>query len=277
MRAKDESAAEGWLAGRFGLHVCDGGMNVGFFDGVYAIWLREVKVFFRERERVVSAIVTPLLWIIVFGGGLGASVEISGMNYQTYIFPGILSMSVLFGSIFYGLYIIWDRKLDFLKEVLVAPVDRSAVFLGKMLGGMSDVFVQVGALLLVGALLGLVPSVWAGIGALLVAMLVSMCMVSLGLIIGSSMKSPEGFNLVMSFVMWPLFMFSGALFPVDTLPAYLNFLVVLNPLTYGVDLMRYAVLGITTFGILVDVAVLLGASLLFVAIGTRSFERMTVG
>ncbi|MFA4983071.1 MAG: ABC transporter permease [Candidatus Micrarchaeia archaeon] len=249
---------------------------MGFFDAVYALWLREIKVFTRERERVISAIVTPLLWIVVFGGGLGASVEISGMNYQQFIFPGVIAMSVLFGSIFYGLYIIWDRKLDFLKEVLVAPVSRSSVFVGKMLGGMSDVFVQVAILLIIGIALGFVPSVWAASAALCVAMLVSMCMVSLGLIIGSSMKSPEGFNLVMSFVMWPLFMFSGALFPVEGLPSYLNFLVVLNPLTYGVDLMRYALLGMTEFGVAADVAILLAVSAVFMAIGSRSFEKMQV-
>ncbi|MCX6772593.1 MAG: ABC transporter, partial [Candidatus Micrarchaeota archaeon] len=116
---------------------------MSFASGVYAIWVREVKVFFREKERLISAIITPLLWIIAFGAGLGASVSFDGTNYQTFVYPGIVAMSVLFGSIFYGIYIIWDRKLDFLKEVLVAPVPRSAVFIGKMLGGMTDVVIQV--------------------------------------------------------------------------------------------------------------------------------------
>ena len=247
-----------------------------YLDAIYAVWLREVKVFFREKERLVSAVVTPLLWIIIFGAGLGSSVEIAGLNYQAFIFPGIVSMAVLFGSIFYGLYIIWDRKLDFLKEVLVAPVPRSAVFLGKMLGGMSDVLIQAGALLLIGMGLGLVSSIGQVFLALGAAMLISMCIVSLGLIIGANMKSPEGFNLVMSFVMWPMFMLSGALFPLDKLPAYLEVLVKLNPLTYGVDMMRYVILGSTDFGVLADIAALLLASLAFIVIGTMSFERMQV-
>lgn len=247
-----------------------------YLDAIYAVWLREVKVFFREKERLVSAVVTPLLWIIIFGAGLGSSVEIAGLNYQAFIFPGIVSMAVLFGSIFYGLYIIWDRKLDFLKEVLVAPVPRSAVFLGKMLGGMSDVLIQAGALLLIGMGLGLVSSFGQVFLALAAAMLISMCIVSLGLIIGANMKSPEGFNLVMSFVMWPMFMLSGALFPLDKLPAYLEVLVKLNPLTYGVDMMRYVILGSTDFGVLMDIAALLLASLAFIVIGTMSFERMQV-
>ncbi|VVC01589.1 ABC-2 type transporter [uncultured archaeon] len=218
---------------------------------------------------------TPLLWIFAFGGGLGASVELQGVNYQTFIFPGVVAMAVLFGSIFYGLYIIWDRKLDFLKLVLVAPVPRSAVFLGKMLGGMSDVFIQCLGLMAIGIAFGMVS---AGSLALVLpsALLISMCIVSLGLIIGSSMKSPDGFNLVMSFVMWPMFLFSGALFPVNNLPSYLDAIIAINPLTYGVDLLRFAMLGTTTFGPLVDVAVLLAISLGFIIIGTKSFERMQV-
>jgi ABC-2 type transport system permease protein len=248
---------------------------MGLLQGIYAVWLREVTVFFREKERVISAIVTPLLWIFAFGGGLGASVEISGVNYQTFIFPGVLTMAVLFGSIFYGLYIIWDRKLDFLKEVLVAPVPRSAVFLGKMLGGASDVLLQLLALLAIGVALsfctlGQVPL------ALATAMLIALSMVSLGLIIGSNMTSPDGFNLVMSFVMWPMFLFSGALFPVENLPSYLGALVSINPLTYGVDLMRYALLGTTKFGPLFDAGVLAGITLVFIYVGTKSFERMQV-
>ncbi len=247
---------------------------MGFIKGVYAIWYRELLVFFREKERVISAIVTPLLWIIAFGGGLGASISVQGMNYQQYIFPGIISMSVLFGSIFFGLYVIWDRKLDFLKEVLVAPVPRSAVFLGKMLGGMSDVVVQICALLVIGAILGFVSSLAGALLALFTALVMSMCMVSLGLIIGSKMTSPEGFNLVMSFVMWPMFLTSGALFPIENLPSYLDIFVKINPMTYGVDLMRQALLGTGNFAAGMDLAILLGASLVFMFLGSKGFEQM---
>ena len=249
---------------------------MNYLGGVYAVWLREAKVFFREKERVVSAIITPLLWILIFGAGLGSTISIGGLNYQEFIYPGIVAMSVLFGSIFYGLYVIWDRKLDFLKEVLVAPIPRSAVFLGKMLGGMTDVLVQVSVLLAIGVLLGMVPGPKEALLALAAAMAISMCMVSLGLIIGANMKSPEGFNLVMSFVMWPMFMLSGALFPVDKLPAYLSLPVQLNPLTYGVDLLRGIIIGTWQFGALADVAVLLLASAIFAAVGSRSFEKMQV-
>ncbi len=197
-----------------------------------------IKVFFREKERLVSAIVTPLLWIIAFGAGLGATVSFGGTNYQTFVYPGIVAMSVLFGSIFYGIYIIWDRKLDFLKEVLVAPVPRSAVFIGKMLGGMTDVVIQVVALLIIGLILGMPITLASGAATLFFSMVLSACLVSLGLIIGANMKSPDGFNLVLSFVMWPMFFFSGALFPVSNLASWLTTITYINPLTYGVDALR---------------------------------------
>ena len=249
---------------------------MGYLDGIYAIWVREIIVFMREKERVISAVVTPLMWIFAVGGGLGASVQIEGMSYQMFMFPGIASMAILFGSIFYGMYIIWDRKLDFLKEVLVAPVPRTAVFLGKMLGGVSDALMQVTVLLLIGLVFGFVTGLPALLLAIAFSAVIASCMVSLGLIIGANMKSPEGFNLVMSFVMWPMFMLSGALFPVENLPSYINILVTINPLTYGVDLMRLALLGTSKFGMLYDIAVLLSATLVFAYIGSKSFERMQI-
>ena len=243
---------------------------------VYAIWLREFTVFLREKERVISSIVMPLLWIIGFGGGLGATVSVGGVNYQEFVFPGIIAMSVLFTSMFYGMYIIWDRKLDFLKAVLVAPVPRSAVFFGKMLGGMTDVMVQALALVLIGVGLSLVDGMIPAALALAGVLAVSACIVSLGLIIGANMKSIEGFNLVMSFITWPMFIFSGALFPTENLPAFLDVIVAANPLTYGVDLLRLAVLGTTKFGLVADLGVLALATALFAFAGIKSFERMQI-
>ena len=249
---------------------------MGYLEAVYALWLREVIIFFREKERLIGAIITPLLWIFAFGAGLGASVDIAGMSYQQFVFPGIVAMSVLFVSIFYGMYIIWDRKLDFLKEVLVAPVPRHGVFLGKLLGGMTDSFIQALIILIIGFFLAFVPNAYTFVIAMGAIMLLSICMVSLGLIIGANLKTPEGFNLVMSFVMWPMFMLSGALFPVENLPAYLDIAVKINPMTYGVDLMRFAMLGTTDFGPLLDIAVLIFVSIVFMAIGSQSFEKMQV-
>ena len=117
---------------------------------VYALWLREFKVFLRERSRLVASIFTPLLWLFVIGSGFGSTTAYSDQDYMIFIFPGIVCMSVIFSSVFYGSYIIWDRKFDFLKSVMVAPVNRGIVFAGKTLGGMSNSLVQVFILLIVG-------------------------------------------------------------------------------------------------------------------------------
>ncbi len=244
------------------------------FEAVYAIWKREVVVFTRERERVLSSIVSPILWLVLFGTGLGASVEIQGYNYQQFIFPGIVAMATLFTAIFYGMYIIWDRKLDVLKAVLVAPVSRTGVFAGKMLGGITDAMFQASIILLIGVLMGINFSVASFALALLVLLAMTVSIVSIGLVLGSNLKTPEAFNLVMTFVLWPMFMLSGALFPISNLPDWLAVLTYANPLTYGVDALRGAILGIYRFPLTVDFAAIIAFSLVTIYFGIVSFGRM---
>jgi len=134
--------------------------NINFVEIIlgklYALWLREFKVFLRERSRLVASIFTPLLWLFVIGSGFGSAVHPStGVDYQMFIFPGIISMSIIFSSVFFGSYIIWDRKFDFLKSVMVAPVGRNTIFVGKTLGGMTTSLVEVVILLAVGAAIGI--------------------------------------------------------------------------------------------------------------------------
>lgn len=244
-------------------------------EGIYAVWLREAKIYVREKERLISAVISPLLWIFGFGGGLGSTVEnISGYNYQVFIYPGIMVMTVLFTSLFYGVYIIWDRKLDFLKEVLVAPVSRASVFTGKMLGGATDAMVQVVYLIIIGFFINIPFTITVIIGGFLMLLLISIAMVSIGLVIGANLKSPEGFSLVINFVMWPMFFFSGALFPVKDLPPWLSTVIYINPLTYGVDAMKGIILGINQFPIAMDAGVLMMFAAIMMGIGVLSFKRM---
>lgn len=248
-------------------------------EGVYAVWLREFKVYLRERERVAASIISPLLWILVFGVGVGASVTLRGTTYQDipyqeFIYPGILVMTVLFTSLFFGVYIIWDRKLDFLKEVLVAPVTRVSIFLGKMLGGCTDAMIQAVFVLLIGFIIGMPITVAAAVKAFLILTLISTSLVSLGLFIGANLNSPEGFNLVIGFVMWPLFFFSGALFPIENLPEYLFLGTRINPLSYGVDAVRGSLLGIYTFPLQVDILVMFAFTIFAMLLGIESFRRM---
>jgi len=243
-------------------------------EGIYALWLREFKVFTRERSRVVTSIFTPILWIFVFGGGLGSAVRIGGVNYQVFIYPGILAMSVLFSSVFFGTYIVWDRKIDILKEVLVAPLSRTSIFVGKVLGGCTDSMVQALIMLLVGFALGVYLSPSAILLAILLLFLLALSLVSTGLIIGSLMESPEGFNMIVSFLVFPLFLLSGALFPLDNLPLWLKALTYIDPVTYGVDGLRTVTIGVSQFPLYVDLAVLTGFAAAMFTVGTRAFERM---
>lgn len=244
------------------------------FEGIYALWLREFKVFTRERSRVVTSIFTPILWIFVFGGGLGSAVNIGGVNYQVFIYPGILAMSVLFSSVFFGTYIVWDRKIDILKEVLVAPLSRTSIFIGKVLGGCTDSMIQAFIMLLISFALGVYLSPSALLLAILLLFLLALSLVSTGLIIGSLMESPEGFNMIVSFLVFPLFLLSGALFPLDNLPFWLRAMTYIDPVTYGVDGLRTVIIGVSQFPLYVDLGVLAGFSAVMFTLGTRAFERM---
>ncbi len=242
--------------------------------GLYAMWLREVKVYSREKSRIASSVFTPLLWLFVFGKGLGASISIEGFSYDVFIYPGIIAMSTLFTSLFFGVYIVWDKKVDFLKEVLVSPLSRTTIFLGKVLGGMTDAFIQVTILLFLAPFFGFKLGFLSVALAYAAIFFMSLGIVSIGLIIGSVMESPEGFGLVVSFVAYPLFFLSGALFPIDNLPSWLSPFVYLDPVTYGVDALREIILGAGRLNLLSSFSVLITFSIVVVYIGTVAFERM---
>ena len=244
-------------------------------EGIYAVWLREAKIYAREKERLISSVISPLLWIFGFGAGVGSTIDvIEGFPYQVFIYPGIVVMTVLFTSLFYGIYIIWDRKLDFLKEVLVAPVSRASVFAGKVLGGATDAMIQVIFLLIIGLFISVPLTPLTVIEAFLMLLLISIAMVSIGLVIGANLQSPEGFSLVINFVMWPMFFFSGALFPTNNLPKWLAAVTYINPLTYGVDALRGIILNINKFPIALDIAVMFLFAVIMMALGILSFRRM---
>lgn len=251
--------------------------------GILAVWYREFKVFLREKSRIVGSIVNPILWLLIFGGGLGSSISISGLNYQAFIYPGILAQAVLFSSIFFGVYIVWDRKIDFLKEVLVAPISRASIFLGKVIGGATDSLMQSFILLLIGWIfgaVGLIPGLHITIlsffGALFVLFITTTFLVSAGLIIGSRMESPEGFQLISSFLIFPLFLLSGALFPIGNLPKWLAPFTFVNPVTYSVDGLRNVILGTSQFHLAMDVGIIGAFAVLMVLVGTFAFRKMKV-
>ncbi len=247
-------------------------------NAVYALWLREFKVFQREKSRVVSSMATPILWILFIGTGFGATTEftvegLQGVDYTAFMFPGVVAMAILFQTVFFGLYIVWDRKLDVLKEVLVAPVARTSVFFGKVVGGSTESVIQTAILLVIGAIFFGV-SLGEAIAAVPFALLLAISFVSVGLFIGSFFESLEGFQVVVSFLVFPLFFLSGALYPIEGLPTWLTVITRLNPVTYAVDGLRGALLGLGEFPYYVDLGVLAAFSVLMIGAGSWSFSRM---
>lgn len=257
------------------------------FKGIYALWYREIKVFSRERSRVVSSIVNPILWLLIIGGGLGSAVSFTGVfheiNYQTFIYPGILIQTALFSSVFFGVYIVWDKKIDFMKEVLVSPLRRTSLFVGKILGGSTDTLVQIIILICIGIAFGSVGML-PGLHLNIISILISLAflfttivgLVSIGLIIGSQMESPEGFQLIGSFLIFPLFFLSGALFPISNLPPWLSPFIFVNPITYAVDGVRGAMLGISQFPIAFDFVVISIFACIMIFFGTYAFNKMKI-
>ena len=244
---------------------------------MYALWYREYKIFLREHSRVVSSIATPVMWVLFVGTGFGASFSPApGLPYRVWLFPGIMAQSILFGSVFFGVYIIWDRKFDVLKAILVAPVSRTAIFLGKVAGGATEALLQGVILLLIGySFFGLSGS--GLLAALPPLLLLALGFVSVGLFIGSLFDSLEGFQVIVSFMLFPLFFLSGALFPLAPLAKqypWLYWLTRANPVTYAVDALRGALLGLNDFSYWFDCAVLAGFALIAIAAGTRAFQRM---
>jgi len=254
--------------------------------GIYALWYRESKVFLRERSRVISSIINPLLWLLIIGGGLGSAVSFGGVNYQTFIYPGVLIQTALFSSIFFGVYIVWDKKIDFMKEVLVAPMRRTSIFIGKIIGGSTDTLLQILILFVIGFAFmvgGIMPglhltvlSVLISLGFLLVT---TVGLVAIGLIIGSQMESPEGFQLIISFLIFPMFFLSGALFPITNLPYWLSPFIFVNPVTYAVDGIRGVMLGsgavsVAKFNVWLDFGVVCIFAVIMVLIGTYAFKKM---
>lgn len=241
--------------------------------GIYALWYREFKVFQREKSRIISSVFLPLFWYFIFGRGVG-SITNTKVNYQHFIFPGFLAMTIIFSSLFNGAYIVWDKKVDFLKEVLITPLSRATIFTGKVIGGMTDALLQASILILIGFFLGIPFSLISLVLTLFMLFIFAIGLVSLGLIIGSFLESPEGFGLVSSFVVYPLFLLSGALYPLDELPGWMKVLTHIDPATYAVDALRRAILHTSSQSFIFNTAIICLFDVILIMIGTLAFKRM---
>jgi ABC-2 type transport system permease protein len=246
---------------------------------LYTLWLREIKRFLRDRARIVISFVQPLLWLVVFAAGFGARIALTGVDYQQYIFPGIIGQTLLFTAMFMGVSVIWDKEFGFMKEILVSPVSRFTIFLGKMIGDSTAALLQGVIVFVFGFLLGIPFNPVTFIYALPIMLLITFGLVSLGLIIASFIGSLENFGAIQTFVNLPLFFLSGALFPITGAgtPEWLRAASMFDPLTYGVDALRTAILG-SAWTPMQPLYINIGVVVLFdvamIAIGTWAFSRM---
>lgn len=208
---------------------------------MYTIWLREFITFMREKFRIIAMIGQPLLYLLVLGKGITAGMKLTGasdVDYIAFMYPGIIGMSILFTSMFSAISIIWDKEFGFLKEVLVAPVPRWGVALGKSLGGATIAMIQSAILICMAPIAHISLSVVVVIEMLVLSFLVSFAITSFFVVVASRMESMQSFQVVMNFIVMPLYFLSGAMFPMSTAPGWMKTLMAVNPLTYGVDAFR---------------------------------------
>ena len=255
-------------------------------QAIYVVLLRELKRYWRAKARIISSMAQSFFFLAIFGLGLGGFLGgFGGIDYLSYLAPGVIGMGLLFGSVFSGVSVIFDRQFGFMKEMLVAPVSRTSIVLGKILGGAMTASIQGVILMIVAGLMGAftpTPALIVGaLSAVGVMLLITAGFVGLGVAIGSVLSDFHAFQLLATFVMWPLFMLSGVFFPIEVAPFPLQVVMLFDPLFYGVELLRWCLLGVGTpilgpFGWLIAVGVLVGYAAVMVGIGAYLFSRAQV-
>ncbi|TES83169.1 MAG: multidrug ABC transporter permease [Hadesarchaea archaeon] len=246
-------------------------------QAIYVLWLRDMKWFLRAKARIISTIVMPFLWLAILGMGLGAVTQIPGVgNYIDFLAPGIVAMAILFNATMSGVSVLWDKQFGFMKEILVAPVSRISIMLGKTFGGTTTSIIQGVMLLLVAGLIGAkMPGPAGFLLALLFMIVLAIGFVGLGLAIASRIEDPVAFPLVINFLIMPLFFLSGAIFPISMAPEWLRSISYINPVTYGVDGLRGVIIGVSEFPIWLDLGILAIFSLAMVLLGAYLFKKMS--
>jgi ABC-2 type transport system permease protein len=245
---------------------------------IYILWLREVKRYLRSRPQIIASLAQPLLYLLVLGFGLGPVFQQSGQgSYIQFMAPGVIGMGILFTSIFSGIGLLWDRQFGFLKETLVAPVPRIHIMIGRTLGGATIAMIQGTLVLIVCMIAGFRPQ---GVAALPMALffmaLTAIVFAGLGTAIGSALKDMQGFQFIMNFLVMPIFFLSGALFPLSGLPSALMIATRLDPLSYGIDGLRAALIAQSQFSVVTDTLVLAAFAAAFLGLGARAFSRIQI-
>jgi len=244
---------------------------------VYVLWVREMKRFWRAKSRIVGALAMPLFFLAFLGLGF-RRMSIPGVDgevgYIRFLVPGIIGMSILFSSTFGGLSVLWDREFGFLKEIMVAPVSRVSIVLGRIAGGATTALIQAVLILGISHIMGFkIINLSSIFLAILFMILIAITFLGLGLIFASKMRDMQGFSIVMNFVIFPLFFLSGALYPLENFPSWLRFISKLDPLTYGVDGLRAALIGVSSFSIFSNFIFMVIFSSVMILLGAYFFEK----
>ena len=245
---------------------------------IYVLWLRELKRYARSRVQVVASLGQPLLYLIALGYGLSPVFRRGGEgNYLEFVAPGVIAMTVLFSSLFSGIQLIWDRQFGFLKETLVAPVPRLHIMIGRTCGAASTALIQGLLVAAVAVVAGFRPAAASGLPlAFAFLALIAVVFTAVGTTVGSTLRDMQGFQMVMNLLVMPIFFLSSALFPLDHLPGFLVVLTRIDPLTYGVDSLRGALIARGHFSALLDLAVMAVLAMVLTAVGAWRFARIEV-
>lgn len=245
---------------------------------IYILWLRQLKRYIRSKARIVGSLGQPILFLVALGYGFGPIYsQAGGGNYIQFLAPGIVAMSVLFTAIFSGIELIWDKKFGFLKETLVAPVSRLKIMFGRTLGGATVATIQGVVVLILASLFGFRPENTALLPvAFLFMFLIALLFTAIGTAIASILEDMQGFQLIMNFLVMPVFFLSGALFPLANLPRTIKIITYFDPLSYGVDGLRGALSSGMHFSYTIDLFVLSAVTAAFLALGSYLFSMVEI-
>ena len=245
---------------------------------IYILWLRQIKRYLRSKARLLGSLGQPVLFLVALGYGFGPVYAQAGQgDYIQFLAPGIIAMSILFSAVFNGIDLIWDKQFGFIKETMVAPVSRFSIMLGRTLGGATTATLQGLIVFCISLLIGFDFSNWSLLPlAFLIMFMMAIIFTALGVVIAAFLEDMQGFQLIMNFLVMPIFFLSGAIFPVAELPGAINGIVRINPLSYGVDSLRYALSSTATFDLTFSLGVLTFSMIILLSAGAYFFTRMKI-
>jgi ABC-2 type transport system permease protein len=245
---------------------------------IYILWIRQLKRYFRSKARIIGSLGQPLLFFVALGFGFGPIyTKAGGGDYIQFLAPGIITMSILFTATFSGIEVLWDRRFGFLKETLVAPVSRLKIMLGRTLGGATVAVIQGLIVLLLSIIVGFRPTSISMLPlAFLFMVLIAVTFTALGTAIASFIEDMQGFQIIINFLIMPLFFLSGALFPLESLPKAVVIISMINPLAYGVDGLRGTLINMAHFGLVTDFCVLGSIAAFVMLAGAYLFSKIEV-